>query len=143
MRKAGIIELGNEVDITDPCYDKTVWCRTTQKCVPGEYHGYINTKNCGVWGERVSSICIYKDNKRVPLKDMEIIADIGVDAGLAGFFNNKPDFNDEEWNDLCNQISKGDSWNLYNGVFAHSGYGDGSYPVYANKERTAFAIKFI
>lgn len=33
----GKIMLGDKVDITDPCYDKSVWCRMTVDCKPGEY----------------------------------------------------------------------------------------------------------
>ena len=36
--KVGHIILGNTVDVTDPCYDKDVWCRTTlHDMIPGKY----------------------------------------------------------------------------------------------------------
>ena len=91
----------------------------------------------------VASISIFKGNKIWGIDEMEFIGTIGVDAGLAGFFNNKQDFNDDEWSELCDRIGGGNAWNLYNGVFSSSGFGDGIYDVYANEERSAFTIVFI
>ena len=143
MEYVGTIELGTKVDITDPCYNKDVWCRMTTDCEPGEYKGYVEMSDEGDWGMRVSSVSIFKGNKIWGIEEMEYIGNIGVDAGLAGFFNNKPDFSDKEWYDLCNKVENGHAWNLYNGIFSYSGYGDGGYNVYANEERNAFTIVFI
>lgn len=77
---------------------------------------------------------------------MEQIGTIGVDAGLAGFFRNKPDYNDEEWANFCTMISKGSVWLTDEGFYSHSGYGDGVYNVYANEdgnEAVALEIRFI
>lgn len=143
MKYVGKIELNRKIDITDPCYKKGTWCRLTTECEPGEYHGYVNMSNKGDWGIRVASLSIFKDRKKVPLKKMECIGTIGVDAGLAGFFNDKPDFSNEEWTELCHAIETGDAWNMYNGIFSSSGFGDGLYQVFANPERNAFTIKFL
>lgn len=141
----GTINLGSRVDITDPCYDKSVWCRMTTDCEPGEYKGYVEKQDEGDWGIRVSSITITKEDKEWTPCEMNYIGQIGVDAGLAGFFNDKPDFSDDDWDGFCEQIaeSQEDAWALYDGIFSSSGYGDGSYNVYANEERTAFMIVFI
>lgn len=143
MDYVGTIELGNEVDITDPCYDKDVWCRMTTNCEPGLYKGYVEVVDEGDWGKRVATVSIFKGDKIWGIEEMELIGNIGVDAGLAGFFNNKPDFTDEEWSDFCDELSEGEAWNLHNGIFSESGFGDGSYDVYANEERNAFTIVFI
>ena len=143
MEYVGTIELGTKVDITDPCYDKNVWCRMTVDCEPGEYKGYIEMSDEGDWGMRVATVSIFKGNKIWGIEEMEYIGNIGVDAGLAGFFNNKPDFSDKEWYEFCNKIEHGHAWNLYDGIFSSSGYGDGGYNVYANEERNAFTIVFI
>lgn len=147
----GSFELGNQVDITDPCYDKDTWCRMTTECQPGTYAGYVEISDEGEWGQRVSTIAIYKDGYYVSLEDMERIGNIGVDAGLAGFFNNKPDYPDDEWTKFLTENgvigkehdSNKDYYLVDYGVFSGSGYGDGGYDVYANKERTAFQIVFI
>jgi hypothetical protein len=143
MDYVGEFELNNKVDITDPCYDKGVWCRITTDCEPGMYKGYVEKVDEGEYGIRVASLSIFRGNKIWGIEEMESIGSIGVDAGLAGFFNNKPDFNDLEWNEFCNKINNGNAWNLYDGIFSSSGYGDGCYNVYANEERSAFTIVFI
>ena len=145
--------LGNEVDITDPCYDRNVWCRMTTECEPGEYTGYVNISDEGEWGKRVASIAIYKDDNIKDFNSMENIGQIGVDAGLAGFFNNKPDFPGDTWMEFLMESGtfKADgeydySRNYYEckyGLFSSSGYGDGGYDVYATPERDAFMIEFI
>lgn len=142
MEFVGKLTLNGQVDITDPCYDKSAWCRMTSYCQPGEYYGYVETKDEGKWGIRVSKIMIFKDNKFCNYWD--IIGRIGVDAGMAGFFNNKPDFNDEEWSKLCDAVLyNGKAWAMYDGIFSDSGYGDGTYPVFTNEDRSAFMIMFI
>lgn len=143
MNYVGELELGTKVDITDPCYDKDTWCRMTTDCEPGLYKGYVEMSDEGEWGQRVATISIFKGDKIWGIEEMECIGQIGVDVGLAGFFNNKPDFTDEEWNKFCDEIDSGNAWNLYNGIFSSSGYGDGSYDVYANEERNAFTVVFI
>lgn len=139
----GTIKLGNKVDITDPCYDKDVLCRMTVDCEPGEYTGYVDIVDEEEWGKRVNAISIFKNDENRGFEDMERIGTIGVDAGMAGFFNNKPDFDDKEWSDFCNKTYDGEAWNFCNGIFSQSGYGDGEYEVFANEERNAFTIVFI
>lgn len=146
---------GPTIEITDPCYDRDVWCRMNHlKIVEGEY-------TCTIWRHtdrytydgreitdtRVGRIGIYLDGIIPPQKKMEEIGDIGVDAGLAGFFMNKPDYSDNEWLDFCDSIKKGDAWIKPEGFFSSSGYGDGGYPVVAAKNEngdiTAVEIVFI
>lgn len=148
MEYIGKLQLNDKVDITDPCYDKDVWCRMTSECKSGEYTGYATIADTDVgWGKRVISIAIYKDDKIVDIDSMELIGNIGVDAGLAGFFNNKPDFIGHEWHDFLDKFIDYDEdknyWDCGYGLFSESGYGDGSYDVYATPDRDAFMIVFI
>jgi len=145
-----------KVNVTDPGYDKDTWCRMDVEVKAGNY-------TCNVWMHtemierddntkykdvRVGIIGIHK-NGRIPCEeDMCEIGTIGVDAGLAGFFMNKPDYNDEEWSDFCDRLYDGnDAWIIEEGFFSHSGYGDGVYPVYAaydnNNEVVALEIRFM
>ena len=129
----GTKKFGPEIDITDPCYDRDVWCRLNNvKIKEGEYR-------CVVWKERtdydyeIAKIGIYYGD--IPhAEKLEEIGEIGVDAGLAGFFNDKPDYNDEEWMKLCSAIEDEDYLINEEGFFSSSGYGDGCYPVYAEKD---------
>lgn len=150
-KKIGTMHFGGAVQVTDPCYDNDVWCRTTINVRDGEY-------TCRVWkdqdSERIGCIGIYFNDIIPPQRSMEEVASIGVDAGLAGFFTNKPDYSDEEWSAFCNEIydlSK-DAWLFNNklnttGFFSSSGYGDGCYPVYISKDKSgdiyAAEIRFI
>jgi len=84
MRKKtiGKLSFGPTVDITDPCYDRDVWCRMNKVSIKqGSY-------TCVVWSEdgRVGIIGIYLDGKIPKQSAMKTIGEIGVDAGLAGFF---------------------------------------------------------
>ena len=151
--KIGTKYFEGTVDITDPCYNKDVWCRMTAEVKPGEYDCCIyRHTDKGVYNRReyndvrVKKIGIYLDGIMPNVKLMKRIGEIGVDAGLAGFFMNKPDYNDEEWGDFCDSIEKGDAWIKDEGFFSFSGYGDGCYPVYAYKidnEIVALEIRFI
>ncbi len=141
------------IDITDPCYDRNVWCRMNATVKSGEY-------DCRVWYQKekyeldgeikeyrtVGIIGIYLDGIIPYPRQMELIGEIGVDAGLAGFFMNKPDYNDDEWHEFCASIRKGDAWIKDEGFFSRSGHGDGEYYVYACKQEgeiTALEIRFV
>lgn len=151
--KVGTLTLNDKVDITDPCYDKDVWYRHTSECAPGEYTGYVEMTDEGDWGKRVAAIIITRNDKPFEVARMEYIANIGVDAGMAGFFRDKPDYPDDEWMKFLVEsgvfktneefdYSK-HAYEIPYGIFSSSGYGDGGYDVYATKERDIFKIVFI
>lgn len=152
-KKIGTKYFEGVIDITDPCYDKDVWCRMNATVKAGEYDCYIwrHTDKLELDGEeykdvRVGVIGIYLNGIIPPQRAMEDIGSIGVDAGLAGFFMNKPDYNEDEWDDICNLIHKGDAWIIDEGFFSESGWGDGCYGVYAykrNNEIVALEIRFV
>ncbi len=153
-QKIGTMYVNDHLDITDPCYDRDVWCRMNAVPVQsGEY-------TCYVWREtfkdefdgtpytyrRVGVIGICLHGMIPPQRSMKRIGSIGVDAGLAGFFYDKPDFSDAEWHDFCEQIREGDAWLTDLGFFSSSGFGDGGYDVYATKvedEIVALEIRFL
>lgn len=152
----GTMELGNKLQITDPCYEKGTWCMLTTVCEPGTYHGYVEIGNYKYDEDddfRVAAISIYKDDKQVSFDDMFAIGEIGVDAGLAGFFNNKPDFPGDKWIEFLVKAGVFKNKDEYDygrnhyaveyGLFSESGFGDGFYDVFTNEERTAFQIVFI
>ena len=123
----GSITLPDKIDITDPCYGEDVWCRINNFPIPaGEYECYVlmaDDIETEGWGNRVARIGIRKDeSERVERKGM-----IGVDSGMAGFFNcdNKLIFEDIIGGEV-------DDVYLYDNAFvSSSGYGDGAYDVYA------------
>lgn len=110
----GTISLGNTCDLTDPCYKKDVWCRDTTDVLPGEYNCYAMERYVDDWGRRVTRTWIihtdYDDNGKRPEKTKGLLLGeeylCGVDSGLFGYFDNKPDFSDEEWYDFCSCLGK-------------------------------------
>lgn len=147
-------EFPGHVDITDPCYKRDVWCRMNDvpireglyTCIAWYHTENIVTDGRSLKVRRVGILGIYLDGRIPPQRNMEQIGTIGVDAGLAGFFRNKPDYSDEEWANFCTMISKGSVWLTDEGFYSHSGFGDGCYGVYAqkvNQEIVALEIRFI
>ena len=133
----GLLNLYNgKVDVTDPCYDREVWCRMNKIDVePGMYVASFTTADdCGYDIVSKNQIrhndFVYEDEIII-----EYIGDIGVDAGLCGFFADKPDYDDERWNSLCDEVffHNNFTYNYEDGVVTATGYGDGCYPVFAEK----------
>ena len=153
-KKIGIKDFHGSVDITDPCYSRDVWCRMNDmKIKEGEY-------TCMVWYHTAKGDCngkpyaykvvgiigIYLDGRIPNQKTMKEIGSIGVDAGLAGFFHNKPDYDDNAWSAFCDIVRHGDAWITADGFCSSSGYGDGGYGVYAQEQNgdiVALEIRFI
>jgi hypothetical protein len=133
------------LDVTDPCYDKDVWCRTTIfNCELGEWEAEAIINDEGdLWGDRVGSLQVKLAGTTVDelMIHEEVVGYIGVDAGLAGVFVDKPDYNDEDWFNLCDTLPNGiiaticskDSVWKCDGVVTSSGYGDGGYDVVVSK----------
>ena len=132
--KIGVMDFHGSVDITDPCYDKDVWCRMNNvKISEGEYACYVwRHTDKGKYEDGtpysyllVGAIGIYRNGDIPRQKDMEEIGSIGVDAGLAGFFHNKPDYSDEEWGRFCDRVSLlvGALYNIVDQIFIGWGVG--------------------
>lgn len=146
------------IDATDPCYDHDTRSYRVDniKICNGDYKCYA------VYDKREPSRVA---RCRIVLDDEETIRkvekgmswrkyspDVGVDSGIAGFFVNKPDF-DDEWYDFCNNLDNNGYKLIYEnnkknscGFCTESGYGDGLYDVWAirNSKRkiTALEIRF-
>lgn len=153
------------VDITDPGYDRDVWCRMNNvEVMPGTWNCYAYTGDHPSFGRRVwiAQIVIadgpydeFAEDRIHSGKSWRTIGEIGVDAGLAGFFSHKPDFGCEEWHRLCDMMSgirketdKGvymKKFDTGDGFWTDSGIGDGGYSVHAirfNRKIVALEIRF-
>ena len=68
-------------------------------------------------------------------------SDIGVDAGLCGFYNHKPNFKaDKKWISFCDDLKHFDDTYCVcdikpYGITVSSGFGDGCYGLFAQKEK--------
>ena len=133
------------VTITDPCYDKGSRFTQTVQVKPGKYTcvSYRGTDRYTVDGKRYSDtrtwvIGVYLNGKLPPPSawdNPEVIGKIAVDAGLAGFYQDKPDF-DDDWMEFCEpfcrpgRAAKNERIDDY-GFTSSSGLGDGYYEVWA------------
>ena len=139
-KNLGTIYVPEKVDVTDPCYDRNVWCRFNDVPVrSGNYECVAWHSDKGDWGDRIAMSGIFLAGSEIPdnppqRSEFVYIGNIGVDAGLAGFFPSpKPDYSRDEWVTLCESIRGGDEWITEDGFFSSSGYGDGGYDLYCRK----------
>lgn len=155
------------VDITDPCYDDDVWCRLNNiKVVPGTYNCYAYMGVDRDWGNRcwIAQLVIadgpydeIAEDRICSGRSWRTIGSIGVDAGMAGFFNHKPNFNDKEWSEFCDNVLSNEceihgyidgfseDKKSNQGFWTDSGIGDGCYTVHAireNRKIIALEIRF-
>jgi len=154
---------------SDPCYSIPTWCQgIVENVKKGTW--YADVENVNSWGDRIAELRIYhKDSHFLSGRFEEMPFDFGVDSGQFGFFDKEFYRNDEKAKDLpkynfgddfdnedgdvwyraCAEITlSGDQWGvLPNGVVSSSGYGDGSYRVFGQKDKNgeyvAFQVIFI
>jgi len=141
IKNLGILNLtSGKLMATDPCYNNDVWCKKELTSVkPGEWEVAVEILDEGEWGKRISKLSIKHINSTVDFNKIEDNGSIGVDAGLAGFFENKPNYDDNAWSDICDYLFKLGSRTMLittpdspfkcNGVCVSSGYGDGDYAL--------------
>lgn len=180
-RLVGYMEIPDGlVDITDPGYERDTWCAKFDFPVkPGRYGCYINIVNflykvryeaddievlCGT--KKVGQLATKSDNRIVTItiqhsslnertispNEWELVTDqIGVDAGLCGFYNHKPDFTlEDKWMEFCGNLQTVPKLlatcdiKPY-GITVSSGFGDGVYSLYkyvVNNEVLALKVEF-
>lgn len=122
------------VTITDPCYSKGTWCTAeVENVFKGEWEASVEIKNCGDWGDRVAKL-ILKAIGQTATKVQKRPEEIGVDAGVCGVFEDKPDYGDNRWGDVCDELGYKNyglatpTNNFHcEGAWSSSGYGDGGY----------------
>lgn len=156
------------IDITDPCYDRGTWCAKFDLPVKeGTYSCFIDivnfpslylendtdTKPKTMDDERIVNLRIVHQDYLHHLLDKQwelIDVEIGVDAGLCGFYNHKPDLKDEAWNEFCDTLKNFKNTYLAcdlrdYGITVSSGFGDGCYEVYKKldgNEIVALELRF-
>ena len=99
--RLGDFELtGPVMRVSDPCYDRNVWCcGTVDNCKIGIWEAAVLKTDCGDWGERNAVLAVrFKDggpkfnaiNRAVCNGSCawhECKFEVGVDSGQAGFFD--------------------------------------------------------
>ena len=134
-----IVREGDVVTATDPCYDAPEGVHFNLPV--GVYECMYDITDEGLWGRRVAKCAILREGSHLyePDEAYRIFeGSTGVDAGLAGFFINKPDYDDPAWEQFCHEVYANEDEGAYHtpeGFFTQSGYGDGEYDVYILKNR--------
>lgn len=156
---------------SDPCYEIPTWCQGVIKNVKnGTWKAEVETSDEGDWGERISRLRVEHINAKRTYITEQVDMDGGVDSGQFGFFDKDFYRNDEAAKDLkkydfggdfdrsgegeqwyravCDLTLAKESWGvLSGGAVSSSGFGDGSYPVYGEKDENgewvAFEVVFI
>lgn len=158
----GEIEIENGIKVSDPCYDADTWCTLNideSKIAKGKYNCYVKYSKTK-WGNRIGKILIMAEN--APLKGLPNfpIGNVGVDAGVCGFFDSsyfkETRINNEvkeNWyhQNVIHPMESSPNFFICDGkgVYSASGYGDGAYDVYArisknnNNLYDALMIRFI
>ena len=82
-----LITLGQNVRVSDPCYDDEVWCKTKlTNVLPGTYKVDVEKSDQGSWGNRISILqAVHTDYVGQNLI-WDDSGSIGVDSGQAGIF---------------------------------------------------------
>lgn len=155
IKKGTVVFETTQLDVTDPGYDKNVWCRIKVDIVPGEYIYKADIRKIKGDGNRVTQLSIINVSAKSRARIGKLVGEIGVDAGLAGFFENKPDYDFDQWRKICETLddfkfvyeAKKDNELRCSGVFSSSGLGDGCYSVYElldrKDNRCGYTILFI
>lgn len=165
------------VDITDPCYEEDTWCAFFKhKVKSGKYKCYVSVANfpakykyeatdyevvCGTKkvgqattkSDRriVELVIVHESIKLEDIKSWDKLGRVGVDAGMCGFYNHKPDFTDDDkWLEFCDSLKTFPRLQVRcdlkpYGITVSSGFGDGYYDCsehIANKEPVALKLNF-
>lgn len=151
------------VDITDPCYNSDTWCAVFgHQIKSGKYKCYIDVVDFPyIMGKEINHdyrimrlVIIHEEfNGKIKYDDLkfETINDqIGVDAGLCGFYNHKPNYEKEDdWTNFWQNLSNDEYGNVCdcgeNGITVSSGFGDGVYrlsEINVNGDSIALSLDF-
>lgn len=157
--KVGTIDLVSNEDksagltivmISDPCYDSDTDLSLILEIESGNYNCFIETKDCGWWGNRVSRMAILKDNFSIDFLNRNGVFEnsVGVDSGTMSIsdcsyydkYHLNRDNDDEvtkrndDWyeKNVCEWVIQ-DRYHIADcfSFISTSGYGDGCYEVYS------------
>lgn len=167
MKNVGTFEIETGVvRVTDPCYDRDVWCSGSLENVKtGKWNAFANISYNGMWDGMVKELCVSHIEHRNNGSWETAPFEVGVDSGQAGVFDDKyyKDDNivkdvarindveaickDEPWYSICcdRTLSEKRVGVIPFGAVSSSGFGDGGYKAFfqKNKDGKIDAIKII
>ena len=137
------------IKISDPCYEPGIWCTANVKAKNGVWNAYTTTGVFSGWGKRVIELFAVHEEFEGKNRDImyPIPADIGVDSGQCGLFDNdqyRGVEGHDGWYETCCNVSAGDGGAIHGGVISSSGFGDGGYQAFVTKDGDdAVAVKVV
>jgi hypothetical protein len=155
----GYVELSDKVIVSDPGYDRGLWCMKTDFPVKsGRYKAQVVYIDDGDFGVYVSGIMlVHEEYEQMQLTGWEDVdADIGIDNGQCGIFDdaiypqteNHPD--NEPFYDECCELTMGEKQagllKSRRGIVSSGGYGDGLCAlrtISQDGEHVAMMLEFI
>ena len=142
----GMIELGGQVMVSDPCYNNGVWCQgVVENVLPGKYQCWYIESDEGNWGKRVAKLYAVHEDFPGAECDEETEFEVGVDSGQAGIYDkayfDKTRRNEEWYEKVCHltyQDVDDEGRRIRGGTLdgkcavSSSGYGDGGYACFTS-----------
>ena len=159
-----VIELHDEVMVSDPCYELGTWCQKIVKNVKsGLYNVFV--LNSDVWGGRIGALCVIHEEqarRNCSLQWEEEGGTIAVDSGQCGIFSLDtyrkdnlfkiyPKFQFEADRDgdkwyahMCDKTLSSEQFGVYGyGAVSSSGIGDGVYDLYTLTDDDGKVVGFL
>jgi hypothetical protein len=156
INELGTVELSGTVVVSDPCYDRTVWCmKQDVKILPGKYRVFVSRQDKGDFGIRVACLMIvHEDYDAAKIRNWEDYkGSIGVDSGQCGIFDDAiyPQKNDHPdcehckpfYDECCKLTLSNEQAGILEsgkGVVSSSGYGDGGYTLSFATQKDGYTI---
>lgn len=166
LTELGTFELtGTVLRVSDPCYDRDVWCsETLENCKPGTWETVVFKRDEGDWGNRIVILIARHEESSVTLDAFREVAsgkdktwrecpfNVAVDSGQAGIFDEFHYQDDSIFDEIPEAQSRigADVWYrhccditlsslgagvLPYGVVSSSGFGDGVYLAYHHTDK--------
>ena len=139
-KELGTVEFSGKVVISDPCYDRDVWCMKPDfPVLPGRYHVYAVYSDEAELGTRVAALLFRHENcGQIPFNGwQDVDIEIGVDGGNCGVFDDSvyPQTKEHScyepfYDGCCKTTRNTDQAGILQsgkGAVSYSGLGDGSY----------------
>lgn len=156
----GHITLSENACVSDPCYDRDVWCMTHLHTLkPGRWEVYASIDTIDSWGKRVYILKLHHTEARINESAWIQYSTLGVDSGQMSVFddphylNKKGGAEYEAFYKACCDITLGGkriglfyAGDEAVGVVCSSGCGDGCYPlnvILQGDEIVAMEINFM